>query len=141
MCDGRSAALLAVVLAACSGGGIVVMPDAAVGHPDAATCSLPTAGPTMAQTRALIDAYYFDGWTGPADRMHFDGLIRGPFTDREPVTGWFDTDPCAVDLGSATTTATGAFSESLDALGATTVKLEARWQGDAVHWPAFARTA
>lgn len=69
-------------------------PDAG---PDAGACALVMPEAASAQTRARVGAYYFDGWTGPDGRMHFDGLIRGPFLDRQPVTGWYDSDACVVE--------------------------------------------
>lgn len=64
-------------------------------------CALPSPGPASGQTLARLGAYYFDGWSGPLSNFHFDGLVResylGSFRDREPVTGWQDNNPCAVE--------------------------------------------
>jgi hypothetical protein len=44
-----------------------------------------------------LGAYYFDGWSGPLTNFHFNGLVNGPYQDREPLTGWRDNSPCAVE--------------------------------------------
>lgn len=62
-----------------------------------ASCSLVAAGPASQQTRARLGAYYFDGWSGPLTNFHFNGLVDGPYQDRQPVTGWRDYSPCAVE--------------------------------------------
>jgi hypothetical protein len=62
-----------------------------------ASCSLAAPGPASRQTRARLGAYYFDGWSGPLTNFHFNGLVNGPYGDREPLTGWRDDSPCAVE--------------------------------------------
>jgi hypothetical protein len=70
-------------------------------------CKTEPPTPTSAQTRARLGAYYFDGWTGPLSNFHFTGLRDGPFVDRKPLTGWFDSDPCVVEKQLATARAFG----------------------------------
>ena len=62
-----------------------------------ASCSLVAAGPASQQTQARLGAYYFDGWSGALTNFHFNGLVGGPYQDRQPVTGWQDNSPCAVE--------------------------------------------
>ncbi len=63
----------------------------------AVPCEIPPPAPAAAQTRARLGAFYFDGWTGPLTNFHFDGLPRGPYQQREPLTGWQDNNDCAVE--------------------------------------------
>lgn len=60
-------------------------------------CVIASAGPATAQTSARLGAYYFDGWTGPLTNFHFNGLLNGPYQDREPLSGWLDSNNCAVE--------------------------------------------
>ena len=46
---------------------------------------------------ALVGAFYFDGWSGPLTNFHFAGLPGGPYTDREPLSGWQDDSACAIE--------------------------------------------
>ena len=62
-----------------------------------ASCSLAAPGPASQQTQARLGAYYFDGWSGSLTNFHFNGLVNGPYQDREPLTGWRDNSPCAVE--------------------------------------------
>ena len=62
-----------------------------------ANCSLAAPGPASQQTQARLGAYYFDGWSGPLTNFHFNGLVNGPYQDRQPLTGWRDNSPCAVE--------------------------------------------
>jgi len=62
-----------------------------------ASCSLATPGPASQQSQARLGAYYFDGWSGPLTNFHFNGLVDGPYEDRQPLTGWLDNSPCAVE--------------------------------------------
>ncbi len=62
-----------------------------------ATCTIADAAAPSPQTRARVGAYYFDGWSGPLTNAHFNGLVSGPFQDRQPLTGWRDNDPCVVE--------------------------------------------
>ena len=45
---------------------------------------------------------YFDGWSGPLDNFHFNGLVRpganGKFPGREPLSGWSDASPAAMNV-------------------------------------------
>ena len=62
-----------------------------------ASCSLAAPGPASQQTQARLGAYYFDGWSGPLTNFHFNGLVNGPYQDRQPLTGWRDKSRCAVE--------------------------------------------
>jgi len=62
-----------------------------------ASCSFAEPGPASQQTKARLGAYYFDGWSGPLTNFHFNGLVNGPYQDRQPLTGWRDNSPCAVE--------------------------------------------
>ena len=48
---------------------------------------------------ARVGMNYFDGWSGPLDNFHFNGLVRpganGKFPGREPLSGWSDASPAA----------------------------------------------
>lgn len=60
-------------------------------------CTTDGAGPASGQTLARLGAYYFDGWSGPLTNFHFNGLVNGQFQDRQPLSGWQDNTPCAVE--------------------------------------------
>lgn len=61
-------------------------------------CLTPYAGSARGPSpRAFVGAYYFDGWAGAWTSRHFQGLIRGPFSNREPLTGWRDDNSSVVD--------------------------------------------
>lgn len=60
-------------------------------------CVVEPPAPAAAQTLARVGAYYFDGWSGPLTNFHFQGLPLGPYQDRQPLTGWQDSSPCAVE--------------------------------------------
>lgn len=60
-------------------------------------CVLAPPGPASSQTRARLGAYYFDGWAGPLDSYHLKQLVNTPYQDREPLSGWRDDNPCAVE--------------------------------------------
>ena len=62
-----------------------------------AVCSLAPPGAASRQTQARLGAYYFDGWSGPLTNFHFNGLVNGPYEDRQPLSGWRDNSPCAVE--------------------------------------------
>lgn len=72
-----------------------------------ATCTPEAATAATAQTRARLGAYYFDGWSRPLSTMHFMGMVDGPYADREPYTGWLDSDACTVEKQLATARAFG----------------------------------
>jgi hypothetical protein len=63
----------------------------------AVPCDIPPPVPAAGQTRARLGALYFDGWSGPLTNFHFKGLPRGPYEQREPLTGWQDSNDCAVE--------------------------------------------
>jgi hypothetical protein len=50
---------------------------------------------------ARVGAFYFDGWAGDLSNFHFDGLAhpgpRGYFPGREPLSGWRDDTPAALE--------------------------------------------
>lgn len=62
-----------------------------------ASCSIAAEGPASEQTHARLGAYYFDGWSGPLTNYHFNGLPFGLYQDRQPLSGWQDNSPCAVE--------------------------------------------
>jgi hypothetical protein len=41
--------------------------------------------------RAMVGAYYFDGWTGKTN--HVTELLKTEFASRKPVWGWYDDAP------------------------------------------------
>jgi Glycosyltransferase WbsX/Divergent InlB B-repeat domain len=51
---------------------------------------------------ARVGMNYFDGWSGPLDNFHFNGLARpganGQFSERKPVSGWSDASPTAMNV-------------------------------------------
>jgi len=47
-----------------------------------------TAQAQQAERRAMVGAYYFDGWTGQTN--HITELLKTEFADRKPVWGWKD---------------------------------------------------
>lgn len=63
----------------------------------AVPCVIALPGPAATQTRARVGAYYFDGWAGALTRVHFNGLVNGPFQDRQPLSGWQDNSACAIE--------------------------------------------
>jgi hypothetical protein len=60
-------------------------------------CVLAAPTPASAQTRVRLGAYYFDGWSGSLSNFHFMGLVDSPYAGREPLSGWRDNTPCAVE--------------------------------------------
>jgi len=44
-----------------------------------------------------VGAYYFDGWSGPLTNFHFDGLPLGSYNERQPLSGWQDSNTCAME--------------------------------------------
>jgi hypothetical protein len=54
----------------------------------AVTLTSMTAEAQQAERRAVVGAYYFDGWTGQTN--HITQLLRTEFAEREPVWGWKD---------------------------------------------------
>jgi hypothetical protein len=64
-------------------------------------CVIPPPAPAANQTKARLGAYYFDGWAGALTRMHFEGMVNGPFQDRQPLSGWQDNSQCAVEQALA----------------------------------------
>jgi hypothetical protein len=112
------AAAIALASAACGhgrggpdGGSDAGSPDGGStdgGNPDAGpACAVDAPTSASAQTRARLGAYYFDGWTASLDNFHFQGLLDGGFSDRQPLTGWQDADPCVVEKQLATARAFG----------------------------------
>jgi hypothetical protein len=43
-----------------------------------------------AEKSARLGIYYFGGWSGTLSNSLFSGLLRGPYTGREPLYGWLD---------------------------------------------------
>jgi hypothetical protein len=60
-------------------------------------CVIPTPTAAANQSRAKVGAFYFDGWATPLNNFHFDGLLNGNFKGREPLSGWQDAGPCAIE--------------------------------------------
>lgn len=98
-----TAIALGISISACGGGGGAAggstsMPTPFVSPSPASTaCVTQTPGPASDQSKSRLGFYYFDGWSGALSNAHFKGLLSGQFTGREPVTGWQDTSPCAVE--------------------------------------------
>ena len=65
-------------------------------------CAIPSPTAAAGQTKALLGAYYFDGWSGPLTNFHFQGLPLGPYQDRQPFSAWQDFNQCAVEQQLAT---------------------------------------
>lgn len=68
----------------------------------AVPCPVPHPTAASTQTKALLGAYYFDGWSGPLTNFHFQGLPLGPYQDRQPFSSWQDNGTCAVEEQLAT---------------------------------------
>jgi hypothetical protein len=60
-------------------------------------CVIPPPSRASTQTKARLGAYYFDGWSGPLTNFHFEGLPLGPYQNRQPFSGWQDSNRCAVE--------------------------------------------
>src|SRR5215470_10671521 len=60
-------------------------------------CTLAPETPVSKQTQARLGAIYFDGWSGPISNFHFNGMVGGAYKDRQPLSGWLDNTPCAVE--------------------------------------------
>ena len=60
-------------------------------------CVLASPGSASNQTKTRLGAYYFDGWSGSLSNFHFNGLLNGAYQSREPLSGWQDNTPCAVE--------------------------------------------
>jgi Glycosyltransferase WbsX len=64
---------------------------------------LPAAAPATGNSTpsARVGAFYFDGWAGDVSGFHFDGLEHpGPlgfFPQRQPLSGWRDNTPQALE--------------------------------------------
>jgi len=41
---------------------------------------------------ARVGAYYFGGSAAPLDSFHFNGLLSGPFSSWQPLSGWRSTE-------------------------------------------------
>src|ERR1700730_6293420 len=60
-------------------------------------CTLAPETPVSKQTQARLGAIYFDGWSSTISTFHFNGMVGGPYKDRQPLSGWQDNTPCAVE--------------------------------------------
>ena len=49
-----------------------------------------TAHAQESKPRAMVGAYYFDGWSGKTDSIHLPRLLTTKYADRKPVWGWYD---------------------------------------------------
>lgn len=52
--------------------------------------------PAASATPVRVGAYYYDGWSGPLTATSFNGLVSGPWQDRQPLSGWGDGTSAAV---------------------------------------------
>jgi hypothetical protein len=43
-----------------------------------------------------VGVYYYDGWSRPLEAPQFTGLVRGPWSDRQPLSGWRDRTPASI---------------------------------------------
>jgi hypothetical protein len=89
--------LALLLLASCSGDASPPSPSPSPSVVAATPCAIADPAAPLAQTRARVGAYYFDGWSGPLTNDHFKGLVSGPFQHRQPLTGWRDNDPCVIE--------------------------------------------
>jgi hypothetical protein len=64
-------------------------------------CVLAPAGPGSSQTRARLGTVYFDGWAGPLTSYHLTQLVNTTFQYLQPLSGWRDDNPCAVEQALA----------------------------------------
>lgn len=60
-------------------------------------CPIPAAAPAATQSHARLGAFFFDGWSGALTHRHFDGLVFGPYQDRQPLSGWQDNSACSIE--------------------------------------------
>jgi hypothetical protein len=60
-------------------------------------CVLANQGPASAQKHGRIGAIYFDGWSGALTNFQFNGMVNGPYRGREPLSGWQDSNQCAIE--------------------------------------------
>ena len=49
-----------------------------------------TAQAQQPKLRAMVGAYYFDGWSGKTENMHLPKLLETKYADRKPLWGWRD---------------------------------------------------
>jgi len=49
-----------------------------------------SGGAATREPVARVGAIYFDGWACPLSNFHFNGLVNGPYTGRQPLYGWRD---------------------------------------------------
>ncbi len=77
----------------------VLNPDGSISNqlPFAVPCIIPPPSGAANQTRSRLGAYYFDGWSGPLTNFHFEGLPLGPYQVRQPLSGWQDSNQCAIE--------------------------------------------
>jgi hypothetical protein len=64
-------------------------PRTGSGRPPADACAQSRL-PNAREAAARVGAFYFDGWSGPLDGNKFGGLVDGPWSDRQPLSGWSD---------------------------------------------------
>jgi hypothetical protein len=57
---------------------------------ESAAAAGPKSDVALGKPRAMVGAYYFDGWSGQTDQMHLTKLLQTEFADRKPVWGWWD---------------------------------------------------
>jgi hypothetical protein len=75
--------------------------------PFSVPCVVSPPSAASSQSRARLGAYYFDGWSGPLTNFHYQGMPAGPYVDREPLSGWQDSNSCAVEQQLALASAFG----------------------------------
>ena len=49
-----------------------------------------TARTQQPKPKAMVGAYYFDGWSGKTDEIHLPKLLTTEYAERKPVWGWHD---------------------------------------------------
>jgi Glycosyltransferase WbsX len=60
-------------------------------------CVLAPLTPASSQTVTRLGSFYFDGWAGPLDSYHLKLLVNSPYQYVQPLSGWRDDNPCAVE--------------------------------------------
>jgi hypothetical protein len=74
---------------------------AILGFSGAAGGALAVSEAAHAAPSARIGMNYFDGWSDTVANFHFNGLVRpganGTFAGREPLSGWRDGSPAAMN--------------------------------------------
>lgn len=98
---GATAAASPAVRAAVGGTALTGGDCAPVGlpihHPRPASPAVKTEPAlTSARPVARVGVYYFDGWANRCS-FHFNGLLSPSYVGREPLSGWHDGTPAAME--------------------------------------------